>query len=275
MGMDRPNCKTAVDLDDVRRTERRRLDGGAAGLALAALELLAEGAAADPAGLAAASATKVRASLGERDEPASPPPGSIAAALEEERAWMRCQLHDGALQVLEYVAGDGFGTGLADTEVRALARHAADELRWALAPAATGEQRDLLSELRACVGAVQRRSSATLELEGDASVPPASRATTAALVGAVREALTNAAKHAGADRVVVRLARRTDELEVTVADDGVGADPARLRGGFGIARSIHDRLARRGGRACIESRPGDGTLVRLSVPAADQGRDAA
>ena len=68
---------------------------------------------------------------------------------------------------------------------------------------------------------------------------PASRST--ALTGAVREAVTNARKHARASQVVVRVESGDDgRTAVTVTDDGVGFDPERAaRGsGLGVARSI-------------------------------------
>jgi two-component system sensor histidine kinase UhpB len=86
----------------------------------------------------------------------------------------------------------------------------------------------------------------------------------------VQEALTNAAKHANASRAVVRLVRRRGTLEVEVADDGKGFDPAnpRRRGpgqGVGLG-SMRERAALGHGTLTIWSRPGSGTRVRLRLP---------
>ncbi|MET0496566.1 MAG: ATP-binding protein [Actinoplanes sp.] len=85
---------------------------------------------------------------------------------------------------------------------------------------------------------------------------------------ATREALTNVVKHAGARRVVVRLAAAGDGVEVVVRDDGRGFDPAHTTPGFGTRQSITARIREAGGEATIESWPGHGTRVRLWMPGA-------
>ncbi|MDX1644324.1 MAG: triple tyrosine motif-containing protein [Thermoanaerobaculia bacterium] len=81
----------------------------------------------------------------------------------------------------------------------------------------------------------------------------------------VKEALTNAVRHAGAARVDVRLERSDGRLVATVADDGCGFDPAEVAGGSGLA-SMRRRAERIGGRLSIESSPDRGAIVRLVVP---------
>ena len=80
------------------------------------------------------------------------------------------------------------------------------------------------------------------------------------------EAVQNAAKHSGADKVDV-YAEVTDTLvEVFVRDRGAGFDvDAVADDRHGVRGSILNRMARHGGRASIRSRPGDGTEVRLEV----------
>ena len=87
-----------------------------------------------------------------------------------------------------------------------------------------------------------------------------------ALVRAVREALVNAAKHSGADKIDVYAEVDDDRVEVFVRDrgqgfdlDGVGEDR------MGVKGSILDRMERHGGQASIRSRPGEGTEVRLEI----------
>ena len=79
----------------------------------------------------------------------------------------------------------------------------------------------------------------------------------------VSEALTNAAKHAGASVVRVDLHADTDTVSVTVADDGVGG--ADLRGGSGLM-GLKDRVEAFGGRMELTSPAGGGTRVRVTVP---------
>jgi signal transduction histidine kinase len=80
------------------------------------------------------------------------------------------------------------------------------------------------------------------------------------------EAMTNAAQHAGARRLELALRRDGAHLTLTVADDGRGFEPtlAAANGHFGlVGMAEHSRLI--GGHLHIDSRPGRGTVVRLSV----------
>jgi len=80
------------------------------------------------------------------------------------------------------------------------------------------------------------------------------------------EALNNALKHANADRVDVRLALENGLVLLEIADDGIGFDLELTRegGGFGL-RGMEERVMRLGGKFAIESRPGEGTRIRVEV----------
>ena len=78
-------------------------------------------------------------------------------------------------------------------------------------------------------------------------------------------ALDNAAKHAGAGQVSIRLTDTGDALRFTVRDSGAGFDPRRTRAGGGIAH-MRDRLAAIGGTLTIDSAPARGTRVSGHVP---------
>ncbi|HST47522.1 DUF4118 domain-containing protein [Jatrophihabitans sp.] len=79
----------------------------------------------------------------------------------------------------------------------------------------------------------------------------------------VAEALTNAAKHAGASLIRVTGAARDGVLRVSVRDDGRGgASPARGSGLVGIT----DRVEALGGELVLRSPPGSGTSVELTLP---------
>jgi two-component system sensor histidine kinase UhpB len=82
-----------------------------------------------------------------------------------------------------------------------------------------------------------------------------------------QEALSNAARHSGADRVQVQLTRtETGGVVLDVADDGRGFAFDQAEGGLGIA-GMRERALLVGGDLTIESRPNHGTTVRLTVPA--------
>jgi signal transduction histidine kinase len=78
----------------------------------------------------------------------------------------------------------------------------------------------------------------------------------------VSEALANAAKHAGAAQVVIRVDEDGDELRVQVSDDGVGGADEN---GSGL-RGLADRVAALGGELTVRSPRGSGTQVVARVP---------
>jgi len=79
----------------------------------------------------------------------------------------------------------------------------------------------------------------------------------------VSESLTNAVKHARADRVTVAAAVSNDTLVVEIADDGIGgADSER---GTGL-RGLADRIEALDGRLRVWSSVDKGTRVRAEIP---------
>lgn len=89
-----------------------------------------------------------------------------------------------------------------------------------------------------------------------------------ALVDATAEALTNVRKHAGVDTATVRATIADQALTVTILDHGQGFNEATVRHGIGLDRSIPERIAAVGGSASIDSSPGGGTYVEISIPLA-------
>jgi signal transduction histidine kinase len=83
-----------------------------------------------------------------------------------------------------------------------------------------------------------------------------------------QEALQNALRHAGAERLEVRLREDEGGLALEVSDDGVGFDPsapARRSRSLGLT-SMEERAAALGATLRIDSAPGAGTTVSLEVP---------
>jgi PAS domain S-box-containing protein len=88
-----------------------------------------------------------------------------------------------------------------------------------------------------------------------------------ALFRVLQESLTNIARHAGANRVEVRLDCSGSEIRLHVQDNGKGIDPAptgRSRS-FGLL-GMRERASMVGGELVIESSPGAGTSIRMIVP---------
>lgn len=83
----------------------------------------------------------------------------------------------------------------------------------------------------------------------------------------LQESLSNIARHANATAVSVALHRSADALAMTVSDNGVGLPPDALRRGCGLT-GIEDRVKALGGRFFIDSGPGQGSALSLSIPLA-------
>jgi signal transduction histidine kinase len=87
------------------------------------------------------------------------------------------------------------------------------------------------------------------------------------LLAVAREALSNIARHAHASRAEIELRADERSVKLAIADDGVGFDPVanRPRAHQGLA-NLRGRAARIGGNVAIDSQPGHGTRIMLSLP---------
>lgn len=81
----------------------------------------------------------------------------------------------------------------------------------------------------------------------------------------MREIVNNAIKYSGARRLVIRAAWPDHAIEVEVADDGKGFDPATVRSGNGL-RNIRHRVEELGGTLELDTAPGKGCRYRFRVP---------
>lgn len=86
----------------------------------------------------------------------------------------------------------------------------------------------------------------------------------------LQEGIANALRHADASRIELAAeAAGSDAIAIMLSDDGVGFEPARANGSPGEGRGLanmHRRAGQMGGRLLIESEPGRGTRLVLSVP---------
>jgi signal transduction histidine kinase len=82
----------------------------------------------------------------------------------------------------------------------------------------------------------------------------------------VQEALTNCAKYASAGHIGIELRRQGDEIRLTISDDGVGFVPTRVaHAGLGLI-GIEERVRELGGSVTVQSSPGQGTTIRVTIP---------
>ncbi len=154
-------------------------------------------------------------------------------------------------------------------QVAALAAEAADELRAVvveLRPAAL-EEDGLAAALRSQVEVLDRAHSARTTFAGRlARALPAAQEE--AVLRVAQEALHNALRHSGAERVEVELTSCGKGAVLLVRDDGAGFDPSAVRRSgrhLGLV-SMRDRAAAAGGRLDVRSAPGEGTVIEMEVP---------
>ena len=102
-------------------------------------------------------------------------------------------------------------------------------------------------------------------LEGVDKISDTVRAT--AIFRIVQEALTNVMRHAAASRVNVSFKKEDHTLILEVRDNGIGITEERIIGSKSLGLiGIRERVRLLGGEAVIGGKPGEGTLVRVTLP---------
>jgi signal transduction histidine kinase len=179
----------------------------------------------------------------------------------EERTDLAARVHDSVLQTLALIqrhADDPRKTA-------AYARRQERELRSWLFGDPDLAAGSLSSLLAAAAADTEELHGVRVELASSGDAPADEAVRDLAL--AAREAMTNAAKHSGADEIDVYADVTADRAAVFVRDRGRGFDPAAVpEDRRGIADSIVRRVERARGTATVASKPGEGTEVELSVP---------
>jgi signal transduction histidine kinase len=194
----------------------------------------------------------------------------LDAAADETRRRIQRDVHDGAQQRLVNTVitlqlakralrdADGPASKLVDEALEHAERATAD-LRELVRGNTPAELRN--GGLRAGVDSLVGHTDVPVHVDVLAERLPATLETTAYFV--VAEALTNVAKHAGADSASVKAAVDGGVLHLEVRDDGVGgADCSR---GSGLA-GLTDRVTGSGGTLAFTSPPGGGTRIVVELP---------
>ena len=197
-------------------------------------------------------------------------------AADDDRRRIERDLHDGAQQRLVALAVElGVARRLAAKDPASAAAaldHAHHEIKETLS-----ELRDLVrgihpavltdSGLDAALSALAARCPVPVKLEVPApdSLVDAGPAAQAAAYFVTAEALTNVARHSGAQRAEIRAELVAGRLRLTVADDGRGG--ARALPGSGL-EGLRDRVQALDGTFILESPEGRGTRLTVEVPCA-------
>lgn len=198
---------------------------------------------------------------------------------EEERQRIARELHDDTAQRLAAL--------LVRVRVRANqaggeAQEFLEDLRSALLEVTEGIRRiarglrppalqdaGLAAALQSHVRTVAERASVEIDLDVERVDELLDQDAALALYRIAQEALSNALRHSGADRVEVRVRRREEGAVLEVTDDGRGFDvretPEAEGRGLGIL-GMYERARGVGGELEIESSPGEGTRIRAVLP---------
>ncbi len=126
-----------------------------------------------------------------------------------------------------------------------------------------------MATLHWLAASMRQRHHLVIDLQVHDPVPALAEPTALLLFQSVRELLFNIFKHAAVDIVRLEIRVEADALQITISDQGVRFDPAKMQpvgvGGLGLP-SIRQRLEYLGGTLQIASAPGQGSRFTLTVP---------
>jgi signal transduction histidine kinase len=217
--------------------------------------------------LALAYASDLLARLNEAQE------RSQRLAVETERKRIAWELHDSAKQRVHaaHLVLSAVQQGV-DPAQRPTIDHAMAELQLAVTDMETSlselrtpllDGRQLGAALRERGQELSRVTDARIKVSGDAQRLPPFMAAHAYRIAS--EAMTNAVRHAEADKIEVRVRTSNGHLTITVTDDGRGM-PGDVRPGSHGMRAMRSRARTLGGELQIQSGKDGGTTVKLDVP---------
>jgi NarL family two-component system sensor histidine kinase LiaS len=155
-------------------------------------------------------------------------------------------------------------------EAEQLVRQAQQELATLileLRPAAL-EGKGLVKALRDYVGDWSRQThiAAEVRVSGERLLPLTIEQT---LFRVVQESLANVARHSGATQTEIYLVWEPNQVNLTIADNGHGFQPAKMSGkGVGL-QSMRERIEMLGGRLEVESKPGAGAKIIAHIAMSD------
>ena len=201
----------------------------------------------------------------------------LVAAQEEERKKLTRELHDHVGQMLTAlrleIGRADRARGTSDTQLGqpiAEAKRLLETIMRSVRDLVMGLRPSMLDDfglqpaLEWHVRDFRRRAGVPVELHlsGDLDALPDPYRTCVYRI--VQEALTNCARHAHAERVAIHAGYERNTIELSVADDGVGIDPARARG-MGLL-GIEERVRELHGSFHVAPRQPSGTELRVTIP---------
>ena len=211
--------------------------------------------------------------------------GQLITAQEVERARIARELHDDIGQRIAAFAisittlkrqpvvqiTEGLRDELASLQTRTIdlsesVRHLSHDLH-----PATLQHAGISAVLRSHCEEFAKQHGSAIEVNADLEPDAIDAPAALCLFRVTQEALQNIARHSAARHVQVSLTRSATKVELSITDDGNGFDPEKAHlggGGLGL-QSIRERVRMANGRLVIDSAPGRGTTVWVSVAATD------
>jgi PAS domain S-box-containing protein len=183
--------------------------------------------------------------------------GQMLTALRMDTVWLAEKLHD-----------SNFALADRSLEMCELIEHSIDEARSIALRLRPGILDDLglPAAIDWLVNDFKKRSGVVCTVKTDA-IPDIGNTASTAIYRITQEALTNIARHAGADHVDVQLTYSVERLQLTISDDGCGFDMQLLSESTGLGLiGIRVRTTLIGAQVTISSSPRQGTTVTLLLP---------
>lgn len=199
----------------------------------------------------------------------------VLSSAAEERNRIARDIHDSLghaltgiqlqlAKALGYQERDPAVAAQAIRDAQAAAQQALADVRESVTTLRDAASIDLCAQLTALrQSAEQAGLRVTLHIAGESQSYAPLQLT--ALYRCAQEGLTNVQRHARATAVTIDVNLGVDEARLVLHDNGVGFEPAGRRGGFGL-RGLEERVGVLGGRVLIQSAPGGGARLVVSIP---------
>lgn len=195
-------------------------------------------------------------------------------ALLEERERIGMELHDGVIQSLYAIgmhldllrSADSVHKGDLHSIISGL-NGVIDDIRRYIFNLKADQHHTIYSYFSDLVTRLHIPQHITVEINAPDQPPPFISATFEAICQIANEALSNAVRHAHASHITISTQLDQRLFQIVITDDGQGFDLATVRSHNGLGlRNIHQRALLYGGQVNIETAPGAGTRLTITIP---------
>lgn len=196
--------------------------------------------------------------------------------LLEERERISMELHDGVIQSLYAIGmslelartGGSVQPSDLDKAVADLNTVIVDIRHYIMGLKARDQRQMTVNEyMRDMVGRLHIPQTLTVEIDASDDYPPFTALTFEAICQIVNEAISNAIRHSEASHLKISAHENKTAFHITIADDGKGFDLNGMNNDSGLGlRNIQQRALIYGGHVEIDTSPGQGTRLTITIP---------